>query len=272
MREPIPNPAPQPTTIRLRLRWRLAADVRPQIEIGRISWGPERLRSLAEKVGKRMVADVKMKDCFGCRTVGRSIGSSQQKSNVGKKERVCLLQVGWVRLFEIQWVLIRMFDGEERMTRQIISAVIETTRQFGWMPIIVFLFHEVCAHVVDGYRLWPSVDIPLHFAGGFAMAFFISGAVQVFGSLQIIRRPDWCVHLALVFGLTCVVAVFWEFAEWTADHIFGTHCQLGLDDTLGDILMGLLGGTVFAVVFGFRMLRQSMINHSANGTVRHGPL
>jgi hypothetical protein len=57
-------------------------------------------------------------------------------------------------------------------------------------------------------------------------------------------------------GLVCLAAVFWEFAEWTADHTLGTHCQLGLDDTLGDIVMGLLGGSVFAVLVGFRMQRR----------------
>jgi hypothetical protein len=142
------------------------------------------------------------------------------------------------------------------MEQKIISAGIATVRRFGWMPIVVFLSHEICAHVVDGYRRWPSIDIPLHFAGGVAIAFFISGALTICGNHGVIRRPDWIVHLSAVFGLTCTAAVFWEFAEWTADHTIGTQCQLGLNDTMGDMLNGVLGGIVFIVLLCVRTRRK----------------
>ncbi len=137
-----------------------------------------------------------------------------------------------------------------------ISAGSVTIRRYGWMPIVVFIAHEICAHLVDGYRRWPPIDIPLHLAGGFAIAFFIHGAVTTFGDRRLIKHPDWIVHLALVFGLTCAAAVFWEFAEWAADHTIGTRCQLGLDDTLGDLLNGVLGGTALMVLLGIRMYRK----------------
>ena len=117
----------------------------------------------------------------------------------------------------------------------------------GWLPVAVFAVHEVCAHVVDGYRLWPSVDIPLHFAGGFAIAFFVSGTIGVFSECSLIRRPDAIVWWLLVFCASVTTAVFWEFAEWCLDRLFGTQCQLGLDDTILDLLMGAIGGGVFCV-------------------------
>ncbi len=143
------------------------------------------------------------------------------------------------------------------MKHKIVSAGIATIRRFGWMPIIIFLAHEICAHIVDGYRRWPAIDIPLHFAGGVAIAFFISGALSTCGNHGVIRRPDWIIHLVVVFGMTCAAAVFWEFAEWTADHTIGTQCQLGLDDTIGDILNGVLGGIAFTVPLGIRMHRKN---------------
>lgn len=146
------------------------------------------------------------------------------------------------------------------MTRKIIAAGIAAIRRFGWMPIAVFLAHEICAHVVDGYRRWPPVDIPLHLAGGFAVAFFISGSVRTFGDRGLVRHPDPVIHLAVVFGMTCAAALFWEFAEWTADHTIGTSCQLSLNDTMGDLLVGVLGGLLFMVPLGIRMLKERPAN------------
>jgi len=149
------------------------------------------------------------------------------------------------------------------MIAKTISAAMVAIRRFGWLPAVVFLAHVVCAHVVDVYRLWPPVDIPLHFAGGFAIAFFISGTLETLGDENVVRRPDWIVHLLLTFGLTCAAALFWEFAEWTADRALGMSCQLGLDDTMGDMLMGVIGGIVFSVPTAVRMQRKNAADKSS---------
>ncbi len=126
----------------------------------------------------------------------------------------------------------------------------EILRRHGWPSMAVFLVHEVCAHGIDAYGRWPAVDIPLHFAGGLAIAYFIAGALDVLGRRRWIREPDGVLRAAVVFGLTCAAAMFWEFAEWLADHTLGTRCQLGLADTLGDLLTGMLGGLMFLAVAG----------------------
>lgn len=100
----------------------------------------------------------------------------------------------------------------------------------------------------------------MHFLGGLAIAYFVSGSLRVFGGSGLIRPPDLAVHLLLVFGLTCAAAVFWEFAEWTADHTLGTQCQLGIDDTLGDMFTGVVGGSVILV----RLAVRSRSNVAAN--------
>jgi hypothetical protein len=53
-----------------------------------------------------------------------------------------------------------------------IEALLNVLRRFGWFPIGIFLAHELCAHVIDGYRRWPFIDIPLHLLGGMAIAFW----------------------------------------------------------------------------------------------------
>ncbi len=139
----------------------------------------------------------------------------------------------------------------------VLSAAFAAVRRYGWMPMAVFFAHELCAHVIGGYRRWPSVDIPLHFFGGFAIAYFLAGALRVFEKRRLLRPSDPWVRLGLLFGLVTTSAVFWEFAEWIADHTLGTRCQLSVDDTILDLLMGVLGGIVFLMPRLLRALTSS---------------
>ena len=130
--------------------------------------------------------------------------------------------------------------------RQSFFATLETLRRHAWLPLAVFLAHELCAHVVDGYRRWPAIDIPLHFLGGAAIACFARGALDVFTERRLLRAPDPLLRLMLLFALATTAAVCWEFAEWTSDRFLGTNCQMNdLDDTLLDLCMGMLGGLAF---------------------------
>ncbi len=121
-------------------------------------------------------------------------------------------------------------------------------RRRAWFPLAVFATHEFCAHAIDAYRRWPAIDIPLHFLGGFAIAFFAAGALDAFAARRLVRDPDPLLRLLLLFAGTCTAALFWEFAEWIADRFFGTNCQMGdLGDTLLDQCMGMAGGLVFVL-------------------------
>ena len=126
------------------------------------------------------------------------------------------------------------------------AAAFAAVRRYGWFPIAVFLAHEYCSHVLDGYGRWPAIDIPMHFLGGFAMAYFLDGALRTFRDRALLRAPEPILRLLLVFALVGTIATFWEFAEWISDRYFGTNCQMGdLDDTLLDQLVGLLGGLAY---------------------------
>lgn len=126
-----------------------------------------------------------------------------------------------------------------------LAAIGEIARRVAWLPIAVLLMHELASHVFFLYKRWPPVDIPLHLAGGFAIAFFCSGAIDILHRRELIAAGDCPVRLLLIFGLVCSAAVFWEFAEWIADHTIGTSCQVGLDDTILDMFCGVIGGLAF---------------------------
>ena len=129
--------------------------------------------------------------------------------------------------------------------RKSLAAAGAAVRRYGWLPLAVFLLHEGCAHLVDGYRRWPAIDVPLHFLGGFAIAYFAGGGLRTFCDHRLVRAPDAPLQLLLSFALVNTVAVSWEFGEFVSDRLVGTAFQLGLADTLLDLFMGMLGGLAY---------------------------
>jgi hypothetical protein len=115
----------------------------------------------------------------------------------------------------------------------------------GWMPTAVFLLHVFISRVVNGYILYPPLDIPMHFLGGVAIAFFFSRCLALVPASVICGEPRRAMQGLLVFSLTGTATVFWEFAEFFSDRLAGTHAQLGLEDTLLDMALGVAGGLAY---------------------------
>ena len=117
-------------------------------------------------------------------------------------------------------------------------------RQAAWAPVAVLTIHVVASVGWNIYHWLPDFDIPMHFAGGLAIAYFFGGCYRVAMQFGLLGSPSQVVYPLTVFGLTCAAAVVWEFAEFLADHRFGIRSQTSLADTLLDLLMGMLGGIV----------------------------
>jgi len=115
----------------------------------------------------------------------------------------------------------------------------------GWFPTVVFLLHVFISRVVNGYILYPPLDIPMHFLGGVAIAFFFSRCLAMVPESAISGPPRQVAQALLVFSLTATATVFWEFAEFFSDRLFGTRAQLGLEDTLLDMALGVAGGIAY---------------------------
>ncbi len=92
----------------------------------------------------------------------------------------------------------------------------------------------------------PGLDLPMHLLGGMAIAFFFSRLLDILGDYTIVERVDGLLRAIFLMALTATAAVLWEFAEYISDHSLGTQTQGGLEDTLLDMLLGILGG--FAMV------------------------
>lgn len=88
----------------------------------------------------------------------------------------------------------------------------------------------------------------MHFFGGVAIAFFFSRAYRVAEETDLLGQPSAILYPIAIFALTCAAAVFWEFAEFLSDRFLGTRMQDGLEDTLFDMFLGILGGIVLLAI------------------------
>lgn len=111
--------------------------------------------------------------------------------------------------------------------------------------MLVFAVHVIALGAFDAYSRIAKLDLFMHFIGGAVMAFFLhrtsinASLIGVIGPLHPITQR------LLVFTATCTVALFWEFAEFIADQTLGIHSQAGLEDTLGDLVFGVIGAGAF---------------------------
>ena len=115
-----------------------------------------------------------------------------------------------------------------------------------WAPLLVLGAHLFLSRVVHAYTSWPAVDMPVHFAGGMAIAFMVARCFQHLPRESLRPGRVSLLELLLAVCVTVSAAVFWEFAEYADDRLFGTNVQVGLNNTMRDMAMGISGALVVA--------------------------
>lgn len=133
------------------------------------------------------------------------------------------------------------------LTTQLRDWIARTARGAAWAPGLVFLVHAVLSRGFHAYDRFPPLDIPMHFLGGVVIAYFFHHAALNAATAGLTGPTDRRTHVVLVFALVATATVFWEFAEYLCDRGFGTHAQVDLEDTLLDMLLGILGGLTFLI-------------------------
>ena len=129
--------------------------------------------------------------------------------------------------------------------RASLSVLTELTRRALWAPLLVFATHLFLSRGIEAYRNHPWLDIPMHLAGGVAIAFSFRVTLLVLEDHELVERTGPRVRFLLVAALTASVAMVWEFAEFTTDQLGLTRAQAGLEDTLLDMALGVVGGLLF---------------------------
>jgi hypothetical protein len=114
------------------------------------------------------------------------------------------------------------------------------------LPILLFGLHLVM--VFGGiYERFPWLDIPMHVLGGAFIAYSFNLAITYFQERKLLSELNILSRSVFLFALTSTAAVIWEFGEFTIDFFFGTHAQASLAETLLDMFLGILGGTVLII-------------------------
>ena len=105
----------------------------------------------------------------------------------------------------------------------------------GWAPLLVLLFHQWLLR--SPYR--QQLDFVMHCSGGVAITFFLWHTLDCFahwfGRLSILAR------YLFTFALACTVGLFWEFAEFFSDVVYGTHIQYNVRETMRDLIADATG-------------------------------
>ena len=146
-------------------------------------------------------------------------------------------------------------QGQDEMMKRFLNISLKAINAGGgWVALLVFATHLFLSRVLYLYDLWPPIDTPMHFAGGVAIAFFISRCFQLLPRESVRRSRVVLLELLLIGSLTASVAVFWEFAEFSIDQLFGMNAQISLANTMKDMAMGILGA-IFLILIRIRQLR-----------------
>lgn len=108
----------------------------------------------------------------------------------------------------------------------------------------------LCVHIfltyTGGYYWWAHVDKIMHLLGGMSIA---ASSLQLYpyaksrGFIGVVHSS---LLIVMVVAMVSFVAVGWEFFEFMLDHTFRTNMQPSVADTMGDLLCGLIGGTLIA--------------------------
>jgi hypothetical protein len=134
--------------------------------------------------------------------------------------------------------------GLMRVQRKLFLQWVKSLTKPAWAPLLMVVIHVIALCFFQLYETYPLFDVPMHFFGGLAMAYFLDKAFVNASLISAGAPPNRLIERLLVFSSTCTVAVFWEFAE------FGFNWALSTDlpdsaDTMKDLFFGMAGSLCF---------------------------
>lgn len=130
--------------------------------------------------------------------------------------------------------------------QQFTTWILDTLREAAWAPLGVFGFY-LLGRSLQLFKLYPPLDIPTHFLGGVVITYFYRVAIR--HSQKLVGEIPFPVQVLLAFTCTGTTTIFWEFYENVLDFFFNTQMVRGVEDTIVDLLVGLLGALVFSLFY-----------------------
>ncbi|MFA4887919.1 MAG: hypothetical protein WC595_06935 [Candidatus Nanoarchaeia archaeon] len=118
-----------------------------------------------------------------------------------------------------------------------------------WMIIVLLpvliLFLDQIGGRAGLYQTIVRFDEFMHFGGGITIAVSYFLLIKIAQKEKLIGEMNMWIYFAFVISLVALTAVTWEFYEYILDVVLPSHVrQPSIKDTMGDLLMGLLGGSL----------------------------
>jgi hypothetical protein len=143
--------------------------------------------------------------------------------------------------------------------RKVFLQWVKSLTKPAWAPSLVFAIHVIAYSVFHLYETHPLFDIPMHFFGGLAMAYFLDKASVNASVMFAGAPPNRLIESLLVFTSTCTVAVFWEFGEFVLSWSLSVNLQDGLADTMKDLFFGMTGSVFYVAAVSLSLQTASRL-------------
>jgi hypothetical protein len=120
------------------------------------------------------------------------------------------------------------------------------TSEAAWAPLSVLGIYAL-GLTFHLFKLFPLLDIPVHFLGGVVITYFYRAAIRQ--GQRLVGEIPYPVQVLFAFTCTGTTTILWELYENILDFFAGTHMVRGLQDTILDLFVGLLGGLVLSLFY-----------------------
>lgn len=109
--------------------------------------------------------------------------------------------------------------------------------------LVLIVFLEFLFIKLELFHNFPYVGILFHLGGGMAV-----GTGTYYLLMRQLIRQVWYIKAGFIVGIVGLAAIGWEGFEWTFSHFFyHNNLQGSLDNTMGDLFVGVLGGFLAAL-------------------------
>ena len=133
-----------------------------------------------------------------------------------------------------------------RNSQQYVEWIIKSLREAAWAPLSVLGFYAL-GLTFRLFKLFPPLDIPVHFTGGLVITYFYRVAIR--HSQKIVGDIPFPIQVLFAITSTGTTTILWEFYENILDYFAGTHMVRGVQDTIVDLFVGLMGALVLSLFY-----------------------
>jgi len=116
------------------------------------------------------------------------------------------------------------------------------------LMITLALFIHVSGGVLGLYDAFVRYDTLAHFVSSCLIALLAFTFIYILHVYWDGLHMDKYAMAFVVVITTMAMGVVWEVYEWVVDMLFGTTLQLGLWDTMKDLVMDTVGGIIIAII------------------------